>query len=927
MKLNDQDVEKILDQAIAEIRNEEVDPAQIHNATNRVWREVAEEVSAGANLNSGRVSETNSVSKPSLHGCRDFQVLFPEYLRIRRGKASFGPAKGQTAAGDSQEDSWYVLLEDHLRSCLSCRKAFEAARFGKPTIQPFPKKGKQPLSARFKPRWVWTAAAALLIGVGIARWVGLSDRLVNRGPVGKVEEIDGLLYQVSREGVTPLLQEAVLHGDEVIRTAKASGAMIRLVDGSSIELGPRSELSLSKRWTGTTIHLDRGNVIIQAAKQRLGRLEVSTPDCLVSVKGTVFAVDQGLKGARVSVVEGEVQVDQGRQITLLHPGQQLTTNSSLVSTPVESEIAWSRNVLRYSALLKELKVVKGQLERAGQVPGLRYSSRLLSLLPADTVILAAIPNFSKTLSEGRRLLEERIQQNEALRQWREEMNAASRGWPNLEAIIEKVRDLGEYLGDEMVLAVPRDKAGRYPGFLLLAEVTRTSGFPAFLQAEVDKLNANAKGKPALRIVENPESLTQITTRESPAPVLLYYRDGLLAASSNVVELQRLSATLKESTPQTFTGTEFYAQLSECYQGGVGWLFGLDMKRLVGQNGGGGSEISKSQKKAETLERAGILNLKHLIVEHKESQGKTENMASLSFDEPRRGLTSWLASPGPMGSLNFVSPEAHLVSAFVVKNPALLLDDLFDLLGHQNATFQQHLASFQSEHGINIREDLAAPLGGEFTFALDGPVLPKPSWKVIVEVNDPAKLQKALELAVEGFKREAASVGKPVIELERAQANGLTYYKLSLDQPAVEADYIYLDGYLVAAASRALLDQAIQFRTTGYVLPRSATFTKLLPQDGRSSFSAVMYQNLAPLLKPMADVVGAATSALGPEQRKALESLAADTPPTMIYAYAEEKKIVLASNGDLSYLGLNLNSLMHLGHPFEGADAGAQQEEK
>jgi hypothetical protein len=557
--------------------------------------------------------------------------------------------------------------------------------------------------------------------------------------------------------------------------------------------------------------------------------------------------------------------------------------------------------------------VKEQLQKAGLVPGLRYSSRLLPLLPAETVIFGAIPNFSKTLSEGRRLLEERIQQNEALRQWCVEMTKASRGGPQLEEIIEKIRVFGEYLGDEAVLAVPMDKSGHYRDFLLLAEVTRTSDFQSFLQGEVEKLNVTAKGQPGLRIVENPGLLLPAPTEQSPRQILLYYTDGVFAVSPSAPELQRVSATLKGSAVQPFSGTEFYTRLSDCYKDGVGWLFGLDMKRLVAQNSRKASEKGEGEATNEMLGLTGILNLRHLIVEHKENQGKTENIAALSFDESRRGLTSWLAAPGPMGSLDFVSPDANLVAGFVVKNPASLIDDLFNILGRKDSSFQQHLEEFQSKHGMSFRDDLAAPLGGEFTFALDGPVLPKPSWKMIVEVNDPARLQKTMEWAVEEFNREANSADKPALQLEQAQANGRSYHRLSSIRPGVEMNYLFVDGYLVAAPSRALLDQAIQFRATGYVLSRSDTFSKLLPQDGKSNFSAVIYQNLAPLLKPLSGILGNAASTLSEEQRKAIETLAADTPPTLIYAYAEEKRIVLASSGDLSYLGLSLRSLMHLGH--------------
>ena len=66
--------------------------------------------------------------------------------------------------------------------------------------------------------------------------------------------------------------------------------------------------------------------LVEAAKQRRGRLEIATPDSLVSVKGTIFGVSWGLKGSRVSVVQGEVQVVHSGVSKLLHRGEQFGKN-------------------------------------------------------------------------------------------------------------------------------------------------------------------------------------------------------------------------------------------------------------------------------------------------------------------------------------------------------------------------------------------------------------------------------------------------------------------------------------------------------------------------------------------------------------------------------------------------------------------------
>jgi len=53
---------------------------------------------------------------------------------------------------------------------------------------------------------------------------------------------------------------------ERVRTAKDARAVVQLSDGSAIEMKDRSELYLTKNGSGTTIHLSRGNIVVEAAK-------------------------------------------------------------------------------------------------------------------------------------------------------------------------------------------------------------------------------------------------------------------------------------------------------------------------------------------------------------------------------------------------------------------------------------------------------------------------------------------------------------------------------------------------------------------------------------------------------------------------------------------------------------------------------------
>src|SRR5206468_6244289 len=108
---------------------------------------------------------------------------------------------------------------------------------------------------------------------------------------------------------------------QIVRTGNSSAAVLQLADGSRIEMNARSELSLDRARHGVRINLNRGDIIVTAAKQHGGHLYAATKDVGVTVVGTVFEVSSGVKGSRVTVIEGQVRVQQGQTVQPLRPGQ------------------------------------------------------------------------------------------------------------------------------------------------------------------------------------------------------------------------------------------------------------------------------------------------------------------------------------------------------------------------------------------------------------------------------------------------------------------------------------------------------------------------------------------------------------------------------------------------------------------------------
>ena len=355
-----------------------------------------------------------------------------------------------------------MLLEDHLHFCVACRREYSGVR-NTPVI---------PISRPIARRVGWAAAAAVLIGALAIGGYALSPRIdramAPSGARGTVASVAGMLVLVSASTTMPLAVGAEIAEGQEIRTGKGSRAVIRLRDGSRVEMDERSDLELHERWSGKTIRLERGSVMVEAAKQRRGRLEVATSDSLVSVKGTIFGVSWGLKGSRVSVVQGEVKVDHGGLSRLLHRGEQTATDRSMALTTVATDISWSQNAAQYLAMLGDLAAIQAQVDQI-QPPALRFSSKLLDRVPPASAVVASIPNLSQTLAQATQIFDDRAAQSASFAEWWNGTRAQA-----IRQAMDHVRAVSDYLGDEILLAAPVNGPP-----IVLAEVRR-DGLDAYL---------------------------------------------------------------------------------------------------------------------------------------------------------------------------------------------------------------------------------------------------------------------------------------------------------------------------------------------------------------------------------------------------------------------------------------------------------------
>jgi type IV pilus assembly protein PilA len=537
----------------------------------------------------------------------------------------------------------------------------------------------------------------------------------------------------------------------------------------------------------------------------------------------------------------------------------------------QSEMPWTKELNKYPGLLPEFGRLVEKLKQNIQFPAPRAESRLLPLLPAPTVSYAAFPNYGDVTQQALKIFRQELQESTVLRDWWGHGDLATAG-PKTEDALEKFYQFQQYLGEEIVVSGAMESTE--PRVLVVAEI-RKPGLKKFL----DQLLALAPDKSTLdiRVLDQQE----LAAQKDGGPKQIFnvlVRADYLVASSDLATLRSFNARL-DAGSKDFVATPFGQRVAKEYAGGVTILAAANLHKILDQ-------IPPSAKQNSNFQHSGFADVKYVVWDRKSSGGpaavsQTLSQTELSFNAPRQGPAAWLAKPGPLSSLDFVSPKAIVAGTVVLTSPSQVFNDLKEIEGTSSQSPFASLAAFEKMLNLSLRDDLLKYLTGEITVELDSVAPPKPVWKAILKVNDAGRLQQTLTTLL--------AAGH--LETKQAEEGGVTYHTVAVPSgnATVEIGYAFVDGYLVVASSREVVADTARLHASGQSLGKSQKFLAAMPPGHTPEASALLYQDPVAMA-----AVGMRQAA--PEMAEFLAQFSKEAPPTVVCFYGEEAAIREASKG-------------------------------
>ncbi len=255
--------------------------------------------------------------------------------------------------------------------------------------------------------------------------------------------------------------------------------------------------------------------------------------------------------------------------------------------------------------------------------------------------------------------------------------------------------------------------------LIVAEIKKP-GLKAVLQKMEKEISG--KSKSDVRVVD-PVELAALESKRPVDELLLLVRPDFIVGATDLPTLRNFNARLERGT-KGFETSPFGQRVAQAYRGGITLVGAADVHKMLEQVPPG------KKQDQESFQSTGFADMKYLVWQHTTVAGQGVSESELSFTGQRKGAAAWLAKPGPLGSLDFVSPKALFAATLMLTSPAQIFEDVKAIESISNPNAFATLTQAEQGLKLTLKDDLLSYLDGEITLELDNINPPKPEWKAI-----------------------------------------------------------------------------------------------------------------------------------------------------------------------------------------------------
>jgi hypothetical protein len=644
--------------------------------------------------------------------------------------------------------------------------------------------------------------------------------------------------------------------DTPIRVDKDQNAHFLLPDGSKVEISRRSRFTIRNSNAGPVLHLMQGQALVEASKTSAQRILSSTPDFDVVVQGTVYALNSGSKGSRCSVLEGAVQIQDGSQSRTLSPGQQYNSQMNLMPVSLAKDVSWVEQRQSVTPHLHALGHAAVDLAEHLDHQEIRYHSTLLPLLNTQTQFYLAFPNVGEAFSD---FFQKTLASLANHPQFRDGFHSNLDQMTELNVIFDQLGQISSLLGNEIAIGQYSDSSGSEDAVILAEHRDQEA-----LVSAMQQIKSTHPSWSHTTILRSQAELSSIP--DDHAGPLCLVDSQILIITGSKEGLQETMQHVRNGGNPAFLETRFFQNLSELYATGVVIISGFQAHE-------GLADIADGQH----WERLGLDGLDMITFIKRKSLMDSSFEMAISFQGDRTGISGWLDQPAALSSLNFLSPDTLALSAVNLLDMDFIVNDLQQWI--------PELQNLDQERVLNLLATLSSAIGGEFCLALDGPVLPKPAFKVLVEVYD-------FDALIQGLRAILAEVNGEETHLSLTEESlaGQTVYALHLVKPDFTLYLAHLEGFLLIVPNAVMVQETANLLTFNVNIKSHPDFQKLIPANSYNGYSALLYQNLLPALNGLLTQVGSQND---PEL---VQSLMGVLVPNAVTVYAERDQILIASEG-------------------------------